>query len=306
MIFQEVTTGKQMALRGWSCKTPSQVITIPTEKSVVEFCTCNFFCNYSEKVFADVNDDSNEYKNDFKSFLASPKDVTSSVTFTLITPKDGEVVLNDNTFGEYFAQGFNTEQPLQIGLRIDWVKVLPVHGEGDYKVKISQTDFGNTVDVETHILRLRNWDEIRSNNTVKLEYNQKGKILNGENYSGITWKNMLRLEGKFGNHKPQYEINRLQDSNYQDLDVQTMKFNTYQLQTELIPSEVGKTITDNLVLTDEIFVSVNDVFNYEQYRNLKVVFEGNLETSDDYARNNMKSLQITFKDKFSKLKRNFK
>ena len=53
MIFQTVTTGKQMALRGWSCTTPAKAITIPTEESVVEFCTCNFFCDYTEKALAD-------------------------------------------------------------------------------------------------------------------------------------------------------------------------------------------------------------------------------------------------------------
>ncbi len=305
MIFQEVTPAKQMALRGWSCKTPAQVITIPTPKAVIEFCTCNFFCSYVEKVFADPTDESNKYKNDYKSFLLNLKDPTSTFEIILTTPQGEEIILNDNTFGVFYDKGFNSSQPLQAGFKLEWVKVLFTKGEGDYKIKVTQTDFNNTIEVESHVFKLQKWNEIKADLTVKLEWNQKGKILNGQDYTGLLWSNMLRIEGKFGNHKPQYEINRLQDSNYQDLDIQTSKYNNYQLKTDLLPSEVGNVLTDNLVLTDEIFISVNDVFSYEQYRRLEVSFEGTVDNTDDYARNNMKFFTITFKDRNVKLKRNF-
>ena len=305
MIFQEITPGKQMALRGWSCKTPSKVITIPKEEDVIEFCTCNFFCDYTEKAFAYPEDENDTYRNDYKSFLISLKDDTSTYEFTLITPS-GNVLLTDNTFGELFDKGFNPDQPLQVGFRLDWFKVLPVYGEGIYQIQIKQTDFGNPVTVKSHKYKLEKWDEIRSDLTVKIEFTQKGKVLNGLDFTGLNWRNMLRVEGRFGNESYNYEINRLQDSNYEDLDVQTLKSNNYQLRTLLISSEIGDTITDNLLLTDEIQISVNDVFNYKQYRQLDVVFEGSVETNEDYARNNMKFFTITFKDKFAKLKRNFK
>ena len=305
MIFQEVTPAKQMALTGFSCTTASNVITIPTETDLVEFCLCDFVCEVVEYAFAYPIDDTNSYKNDYKSFLLNLKDDTSTFSITLITPKDGEIPLNDNSLGELFDKGFNEKQPLQVGYRLDWVTVLPLYGEGQYSFKIEQTDFGNTVSVETHKFYLKTWDEIRANNTVKIEFTQKGKILNGEDYTGVSWDNMLRLESKFGNVSPQYEINRLQDSNYTDLDVQTMKYNNYNLETLPLPSSIGNMLTDNLALTDEIYISVNDVFNYEQYRRLQVVFEGSIELSNDYARNNMKVFNVTFKDKISKLKRNF-
>ena len=303
-IFKEVTSGKQMALRGWSCTTASNVITIPTEKEVIDFCLCDYTCDFTELAFGIVTDEENDYKNDYKAFLVNLRDSSSFYSFTLVTPL-GDVNLTDNTYGELFDLGFNENQPLQAGFRLDWVKVLIAFGEGIYKVKISQTDFGQTVDVETHEFHLKNWEELRANNTVKIEFNQKGKILNGEDYTGISWSNMVRLEAKFGNVAPQYEISRLQDSNYNDLDIQTMKFNTYNLETLPIPSEIGNIITDNIALTDEIKISVNDVFNYEQYRQLPVTFEGTMNLSNDYARNNKKVFNITFKDKISKLKRNF-
>lgn len=305
MIFQEITPAKQMALRGWSCKTDSLVITIPTPATVIEYCTCNFFCSYIEKAFAFLEDETNTYKNDYKAFLINLRDTSSSYEFKLITPQGDEIILNDNTYGELYDVGFNPEQPLQAGFLLKWFNVLETLGEGQYQIKISQTDFGNTVEVESHVVHLQAWNEVKSDLTVKIEWTQKGKILNGADFTGLAWNNMLRIDGKFGNNKPQYEINRLQDSNYQDIDVQTSKFNNYQLQTELLPSEVGNVLTDNLVLTDEIFISVNDVFNYEQYRRLPVSFEGTLENSDDYARNNMKWFTITLKDRKAKLKRNF-
>jgi hypothetical protein len=307
MIFQEVTPNKQMALRGWECSTPTNVINTPTPKETVKFCTCDFFCTYEEDVFADLTDEENEYKNDYKSFLLDLKSENSTFEINLVKPSGEKIPLVDNTYGVFYPMGFNEKQPLQAGFKILWLNVLKEEslGSGTYYFEIKQTDFGIENVLETQKYNLYQWDELRSNYTVKIEWNQRGKILNGLDYTGLVWGDMIRVKGRFGNIQPQYEINKLQDSNYRDINIQTEYFNQYNLETMLLPVSVGEIITGNLSLTDEIFISVNDVFAYDQYRQLPVTFEGTISTSDDYARNNMKVFNVTFKDKSSKLKRTF-
>jgi hypothetical protein len=305
MIFSEITAGKEMILGGWLCSTPAKVITIPTEADVVDFCTCNFICDYEEDAYTFLTDPTDEYKNDYRSVLITLRDASSSYEFFLVNSSDVEIPLIDNTYGELFDLGFNTKQPLKAGYRIDWVKVFELLGVGKYKIRVKQTDFSNTITVDSHTFNVREFNELQSNHTVKLEYVQTGQVLNGENYSGMEWRNMVRIKGTFKGEAPQYEQDRVQDANYKDIDIQVEKFNQYSLSTELLPDFIGDLITDGVALTDVIYISTNDIFNYKQYRKLEVTFTGDLEPGEDYSRNNRKPFVVTFKDAKSKLKRNF-
>lgn len=305
MIFSEIASGKEMKLAGWLCSTPAKVIILPEEETLVDFCTCFFVCDYEEDAYVYLDDPLDEYKNDYRSILITLKDSSSTYEFFLVDSTDSEIALVDNTYGQLFDVGFNTVQPLKVGYRVDWVKVYELLGVGQYRIRVKQTDFGNTVTVDSHKFNLRVFNEVQSNHTVKIETVQTGKVLNGEDYGGMDWANMIRIKGTFKGESPQYEIDRVQDANYQDIDIQVEKFNQYTLQTELLPSSIGDIITDYVALTDKIEVSTNDIFNYKQYRQLPVTFTGDLESGEDYSRNNRKRFTVTFKDVDSKLKRNF-
>ena len=305
MIFKQIATGTQMALRGWSCTTPSKVIKLPSIEDQIDFCLCDFQCDYKEFAFVYPLNEEDVYRNDYRSFLLNLLDVSSTYSFVLVSSSGLETPLIDNTYGELFDKGFNPSQPLKVGYRIDWLKVFTNLGGGLYSVKISQTDFGNTVETETHKFDVKQFSELLSNNTVKIETNQKGVVLNGEDYEGMTWNNMVRIRGKFGNEKPQYEENKLQDSNYIDYQVQKLKFNQYTLNTELIPSSIGDNLVDTDLMTDEILISNYDVFAYKQYRQLPVYFDTEIDNSDDYSRTSFKRFTVTFKDITTKVKRNF-
>lgn len=305
MIFEEVVSGKDMLLAGWLCRASGRVIEFPRTKPESEFCLCSWMCDYTENAWVFPDDVDDSYKNDYKAFLATLLDASSTNTFTLIDASENEYILNDSTYGEYFPLGFNTVQPLKVGYRIDWIKVYDLLGGGYYTVKSEQVDFGNTTETISHKYHVRLFDVKASNHSIKLETVQTGIILNGEDYGGMEWKNMVRIKGTFGAIAPQYEINRLQDSDRRDIDVQTSKFNQYTLSTELIPDFIGDIITDDNVLTDQIFISVNDIFNYKQYRRLEVVFDGSITAGDDYSMNNRKTFAVTMKDRYTKLKRHF-
>lgn len=305
MIFNEIAAGKEMKLAGWLCSTPAKVIILPKEETLLDFCTCFFICDYEENAYADLNDPEDKYKNDYRSILITLKDSSSSYEFFLVDSQENEVPLIDNTYGELFDVGFNTMQPLKAGYRLEWVKVLELLGVDQYRIRVKQTDFGNAITKDSHKFNLRTFDEVQSNHSVKIETVQTGKVLNGEDYGGMEWVNMIRVNGTFKGETPQYEIDRVQDANYRDIDIQIEKFNQYTLETGLLPSSIGDVITEYVALTDKIEISTNDIFNYKQYRQLPVTFTGDLEAGPDYSKNNRKRFTVTFKDYESKLKRNF-
>jgi hypothetical protein len=305
MIISEITPGKQMILGGVNCRTPSKVIKLPKVEDVV--CSCGFVsfsCDYEELAFTNQDDETDTYKNDFKSILINLLDDSSTYEFSLIG-SDGTETILDATYGVLFDKGFNTLQPLKVGFRIDWFKVFNLIGGDVYNIRIKQTDFGNTITTESHNIKLMQYSELASQGTVKIETVQKGVYLQGQNFEGMNWSNMNRIVADFGNESQQTEVSRLKDANYKDFDIQNEYFYQYTLSTNLLPSEIADFILNNDIKTDDIFISNYDVYAYRQYRDLEVVAEGTTEPSEDYVRNKNKKFNITFNDKTKNLKRNF-
>jgi len=305
MILSEITAGKKMILGGVSCRTPSKVIKLPTVEDVV--CACGFVsfsCDYEELAFTNQNDETDTYRNDFKSILINLLDDSSTYEFSLIGSDGTETILNA-TYGTLFDKGFNTLQPLKVGFRIDWFKVFNLLGGDVYKIRIKQTDFETEIVTDSHNIKLMKYSELASQGTVKIETVQKGVYLQGQNFEGMNWSNMNRVVADFGNESQQTEVSRLKDANYKDFDIQNEYFYQYTLSTNLLPSEIADFILNNDIKTDEIFISNYDVYAYRQYKDLEVIAEGTTEPSEDYVRNKNKKFNITFNDKTKNLKRNF-
>ena len=306
MIISEITAGKQMILGGVSCRTPSKVIQLPTEKDII--CSCDFVsseCDYEELAFTNQDDETDTYRNDFKSVLITLLDDSSSYEFFLVNSKDEETALIDDTYGTLYDKGFNVSQPLKVGFRIEWFKVFNLLGGDVYTIRIKQTDFGTTVSTDSHNLRLMKYSEIASEGTIKIETNQKGVSLQGQDFEGMVYNQMNRVVAEFGNEAQQNEVSRLKDASYKDFDIQNEFYYQYTLSTNLLPSQIADYILNNDTKTDEIFISNYSLYAYRQYRDLEVVAEGTNDPSDDYVKNKNKKFTITFNDKTKNLKRNF-
>ena len=306
MILSEITAGKQMILGGVSCRTPSKVIQLPTVEDLI--CSCEFVsssCNYEELAFAYPTNELDTYRNDFKSILITLLDASSSYEFFLVDSNDVEIPLLDGVHGTLYGLGFNTLQPLKVGFRIDWLKVFNLLSGDIYKIRIKQTDFENTIVVDSHSIKLMQFSELASQDTTKIQTTQKGVYLSGEDYEGMNWVNMNRIVSNFGNEKQQTEISRLKDGNYQDFDIQNEYYYQYTLETNLLPSPIADFLLNSDIKTDEILISNYDVYAYRQYRDLPVIHEGTIDSSDDYATNINKRFTITFNDSTTNLKRNF-
>ena len=299
MILKEVVGGNLMGLKGWSCTTPATVVTIPVDSPVLDFCDCDNDCGYSELAFVNADDETDEFRNDYKNIIIELLDTDSSHEFFLVDASGVEYPLIDSTYGETFEDG------LRVGYKLSWFKVFALLGGGKYLIRVNQTDFSNTVTTDSHDFNLMKYSDIAANDTVKIETIQRGESLKGFDYSGLEWVNMVRLAAHFGNEKHISEIERTKDSNYVDYDIQTSIEYTYTLDTNLLPSFIADVILNSNILTDEIFITNYDVYAYRKYLKIPVVFNSKADSSEDFKKSNKKHFSIEFKDNSQNINRNF-
>ena len=308
MILSEITSGKEMILGGASIRTASRIIRLPIKEEVI--CLCKFVpfsCDYKELAFYDVDNPTDEYKNDFKSVLLDLPFSTSTYSFILVKASDeSETPLIDDTYGQFYGQGFNATHPLKVGYRIDWLKVFEELGAGLYSIKVVQETFDVELITTSHYYKVMKFSELASQGTVKIKNIQNGVTLNNGDYTDMEWTDMIRLYAKFGNEQQQNEITRLKNGDYKDYDVQTDFHYQYTLKTNLIPSQIADYILNSDIKTDEVYISNYDIYAYRQYRDLSVLSTGDVEASDDYTTNTNKHFTITFEDRQKNIKRNFK
>jgi len=277
MITSFIQSGNQMLNTRWTCSTEASGIT-PTSPSLIrDFCLCDYECEWSEYAFtsfeneAEIND---TYKNDYRKFLLNPVLAASTYSFTIVKSDGTEVEIVDNSYGELFEQGFNASQPLQVGIRIDWWKVANDTanglGYGDYKIKSTLVELGETIEVLTHNFIVCPFDTNRANETVKIEVINKGVTQNGIDYSGLgEYVNMVRVGGGLSDAEPEIERNNYTTSIGKTINNQTEKTNNYALKIDNIPSGIGDVILDDGSLM-HWFVTDYNVFNYKDYRKLEV------------------------------------
>jgi hypothetical protein len=267
-IEKNITPGSQMELKRWSCTTTATVVSKQKADPVTDFCLCHYECDYKELAFVGA-DTSDSYENDYRKFLISPQDAGASYEFLLINP-DGSESTIDETLGEVFNQGFNTEQPLQAGVNVLWWKVAQEKGYGNYKVKINVTQFGNTITTETHTFVVAPFSSERANETVKIEVINKGVTMNGVNWDGLgEFINMVRVNGKLNEGDLEIEEETIVTTQRVEIDYQKSTRKTYILKIDSIPSSIGDVILDEGALMGWIVTDYN-VFNYKDYRDIEV------------------------------------
>ena len=302
MIFTQITPGLQMNLNSWTCSTESNVITLNTPEDVREFCLCDYECNSTELAFTDVNDVDNTYKNDYRKFLLNPKSVEAVYEFLLVG-SDGVETVIDSTLGEVYAQEFNTEQPLQVGVNVLWVKVAEVLGYGDYTIKINLEEFGSTINTESHTFTCIPFDTDRADGTAKIEVVNRGITMNGVNWDGLgEFVNMVRVEGRLNETDPEFEKESFVTTARETISNQITKIKTFNLKIFDISIGIGRGLIDEGSLMNWIVTDYN-VFNYEDYRNL--VLEVDSTPFTDIEGYTKRDFEVSLKETKFKVNRKF-
>lgn len=144
----------------------------------------NLECCYELPVFWDdnINDPDYKYHHDFSSWIVFCEQSILNVYMFLErwSGSDWEEVqeLTDNNLGTYFGLGFITNRLDQkaAGYLLDWNKVNDEHGDGEYRIRFDQSyKFGINTAEYSFSWTLHKWNEIRANETIRVEWNNNGE-----------------------------------------------------------------------------------------------------------------------------------
>jgi hypothetical protein len=296
MITTTQTAGAEMTLEGMAVKAASKFVEVTKPTIENEFDLCPYEVPYFEKVFAFPNDAANEYKNDKREVLTTLLDAASVAEFRLVKPDGSKQVLNDNTFGEYFAPGFFVNQPLKTGFVVDWLLVFNAFGGGVYCIETSQTDFGEEVISSSWNYKLQTYSEQEANLTTRIKTVHNGLVKNRENYEGMTWVRWVRVPGIFGNKTPITEVDNYESTNNRLVQIRDRIKYEYQLSIELVPSVVINTFTEDRLQANEMFVTNYALFSHEIFEDKQVYSMPSDYTPEYFVRNTKAAFDLKLQD----------
>lgn len=267
-IFTTQGNSQPMEQTAYSVNLCTSSAVIPEFPPVIDFCYCDYDCDYRQLVLYGNND----YETDRSDFLIDIPDLTGSFEIYLKNIITGvEVQLLDNTYGTYFALGSFSTQPKKGGYLINWGLVASVLGAGRYKVRIIQNYFGQSPETISHEYNLKPYSPTLANGTVKFEAVQNGCIIGGVDYTGMNWVSSVRFPAYFYEIDPRTEIESYQSLSRKVTQIQETTVIRYQLDTKLIPNQVLNKIKNDKLMADDIFITDYNLLSFEDLRSINVV-----------------------------------
>lgn len=305
-INEVITNGNTMVISEISCTQDSINISIPSQPPTIDFCHCDFECEYEELKFASA--DGLDYKNDLSYLLEEVVDSSGTIVFDLYKDGKFQSSIIDNTYGTYTGIGGFTEHPLKSGFIVDWNKIYFALGRGKYYFKISVTNFSRLVEKETGKYRLRLFSERLADKTVVIKTTQNGYIQGGLDYTGINWGLEFRVAGKLIYGTPDFEKDTYLSSQRRETQIQDQIINNYSLECDFIPSIISRELIENSMLSNQYLIMDYNLWNDESltYQDVSVYPEG-VEEAEYFARSRNGNFTFAFSDKDKTLvKRNYK
>jgi len=292
MITELLPNGTPMDLRGFATAAIPNVLIIqdfPDEedRAFVERCC------YDNLTLAGGDE---PFQNDISSVLFKVFDPSDTVEFFLDEDILGEVaVLNDDTLGTFFPAGSFPTQPLLVGFKLEWEKVLDVHGEGNYKIRTERALLTGTDTIISINYNLKTFSLLLADNTIWIEWIQNGDIIDGLDYTGIEWFQAIRLPGFFGNKQTEFEEERFKDTNYQTFQIKNELTFNYVTEIGVIPSCVGDFLP-NLVQANIVQITDYNARNFDYLLQQKVVRLSEINETK-YDRERQAVYNLTFTDR---------
>ena len=292
-IITTQSNPQPMAFTELSVYSQSTTVTIPTAKETIDYCFCNYDCDYRELVLAGAND----YETDRSAFLVSIPDTSGSFEFYIQNIVTGaETTVTDNTYGNYYALGYTPTNPDKGGYLINWGLVRDTLGFGRYRVRIVQNFFGANIETLSHEYNLKPYSPELADGTVKIETVRTGCIQGGIDYTDLNWITSVRVPGFFYEVAPRTEIETYLGTDRKVNQIQETTVRRYQLDTKLLPSEILNDIKDDGLMSTNIFVTDYNLLSYEDLRQVNVV-RTEFDTFDTFRGSRRAKAGITFEEK---------
>lgn len=250
------------------------VIIPPTDPISADFCACDFWCEWEEKVFADPSS-VGVWASDITSFLS--RKVTSGDTLEIKLFRYGSEVatITDNTYGTYYAAGDFSAQPLYVGWVADWTLIYNAFSGGQYYVTISGTLAGNAYSFTSRKFRLMLWNEELADGTAKVESYHTGNIISNDfDYTDLIdggWYSSIRLDARFGKRKPVLEVDEFLNTSYRSVQNRTTVAHEYTLQSRYMPNSLLETLSDDTLLGNDVYLTDYSLINERKYQRTPVV-----------------------------------
>lgn len=242
-------------------------VSVPVSIPELEgFCACDFRCEFKEVVFA--SDSSEDYKKDFSDFLF--KKLGASDTVEILLFKNGVQVatITDNSLGTYY-DGFAT-QPLYVGWLADWTLIFNTYGGGSYKVQANLTILGTLTTFTSRTFKIYPFDEVLAADTVKVESWQNGNVLSSQfdftNLLDDGWKSQIRLPAKLVLDTPEFEEDKILNSNFELVQNYEKTVINYRLDFYQVSESVLLTLAQNRVLANRVALTDYNVFSDQKYQ----------------------------------------
>jgi len=276
----------------------SEALSFPKESVVVDFCTCDYECEYVNYVFADPST-TDDYKNDSSSFLISLSSTSAVLEITIV--KDGiPIVINNNLYGEYFPKGTFTNTPNQVnyvGFIASWKKIIDTLGTGTYYFQFKETVFNREFITKTFNFQLTTFSDVKADKTIRFRFVQNGLIEDGLDYKGLNWITEIRIKGKFRYLKPTLVFNNYPNSKRTIKQIQDKSIKNFEIETYFIPEEVGDVFTENGVISNDTLVTNYDLFAYKKNTiDFNMIFTEVSDFKGNYNVNSMGSFTFTLQE----------
>lgn len=258
------------------------------------------------------------FKNDATGFgWFFPDSITTAPTLSLMKWNtttnifDIEATLSNNDYGTNFPyQLINTSGEYFRGYKIEWNKVLFLHGTGTYKVRInvSSTLFGNTSQ-DSFDYCLQVFTNDRADGTVKVEYNLQNIIGSNENdksvydFGDLTWYNAIRLKGFFGYNTSTYEQDFTQYTNGQRVYVKDEQEPEYTLKLKPTYYAVHELMRTNVLQADEVFITDYNSKNSGSFIQKQVIKNSDYAPDWKPLQSKLAGVEVKFRQSFNNLKK---
>lgn len=260
--------------------------TIRSGSITPDFCSKDIpgTCLSNIPAFAYLSDQYDRYRNDSRSFIYVVP-TGGTLTAKLIDNTTGtEYAINSSTYGTYFSTG--TLKSNVWGFILRWYNVANTLGYGVYKVNIVITNSTGTelTNYTTPCFDLKPYRCDDVHGTVKISTWQSGYLQDGFDYRGILWTDRvgqfvykargswpqeLRWYGRVTETAPTYVNDTIQDSNRNEIQVQSQLVKNYTLRLDHIYECLTQPFLTDSFLSGEIYISdynTNAVSLYNQVR----------------------------------------
>ena len=282
-IITEVCTGASMLQLVLADSQEAKNVVIPQQGAIVDFCICNYECEYINQVFA--SDSIDQYKNDKSSFLISLTDGTSISEIRLIG-NGNDILINNDDYGQYFAKGSFTNtinQVNYVGFIADWKKIFDNLGAGQYYFTFKETVFNQDFETESVKYQLYPFSDELAHKTVKFNLVQNGVVEGGLDYTGLRWDTEVRIEGKFNYKAPILTIDNFPTSGRVKTQIQDKTIENFpNYETGLIPSKIGDLFVKKWGQCQiKLYLTDYNLFAYKKYEDFNIIiteipdFKGN-------------------------------